>query len=81
MSDIDLTTPSAHALRLAEGAVGKPFTVRTQRASATQSGVRVSGVVTRCEFVRYRLRGASMVAQFRVWINGHDPVLVESVPR
>ena len=68
------------APRLAQNAIGQPFRLRTA------PGCFVRGIISECEFYDVRVRAASVVAQFRLFITGptgfrFGPYFVENLPR
>jgi hypothetical protein len=70
----------------ARRAIGKATTVRLTRATRTQSGSTVSGIIEKAEAAGVRRAGGSIVAQVQIWLRTPDnrlvgPYLVEELPR
>lgn len=75
----------AQGARFCEVAIGKPFTVRTAKATRTSSGSTVTGVIEAATVKGVRWSGRSVRAQFSVTLrrpdNSTSTHVVEGLPR
>lgn len=67
---------------MAQAAIGRKMKIQVRRATRHQSGITVSGEIVSCEYMGYRYRTCTVVAQWRVVLTGSSmSYVVEQLPR